>query len=109
MSELGTVFNRGFWEGGYYLGKTLGEWTASSRPGTTERKVFVGKIVRYYARIGVAEVQIQAAPLAVGDEAWILGETSGALRVRIAELRLGEVGAPALEAGKGEIAAFPVP
>ena len=30
MTELGTVYNRGFWEGGYYLGKKLGEWSNSS-------------------------------------------------------------------------------
>ncbi len=109
MKELKSVFNRGFWEGGYYLGKRLGEWTASSKPGTTERKVFVGKVVRYYSRISVAEVLIQAPPLAVGDEIWILGPTTGAVRTRVSELRVGEVGTTAMEAGKDDLAALPIP
>ncbi|MBS3115009.1 U32 family peptidase, partial [Candidatus Woesearchaeota archaeon] len=28
-SELEKVFNRGFWQGGYYLGKKLGEWSGT--------------------------------------------------------------------------------
>jgi U32 family peptidase len=108
MTELKTVFNRGFWEGGYYLGKPLGEWTASSAPASTEKKVFVGDITKYYPRLGVAEVLVLAEPLTTGDELWVLGETTGAVRIQVTELRIGEAGTPATQACKGVVAAFAV-
>jgi len=109
MAELAKVFNRGFWEGGYYLGKPLGEWTASPDSQATEKKVFIGKITKYYARIGVAETLVSSGPIRLGDELWILGETTGAVRMKITELRIGEEGVPATQAGKGVVVAFPVP
>lgn len=109
MTDLKTVFNRGFWEGGYYLGKPLGEWTVSSQPLTTEKKIFVGDITQYYARPGVAEVLVRTGPLTIGDELWILGNTTGAVRTTVTELRIGEPGTPVSRADKGMIAAFTVP
>jgi putative protease len=108
MTELKTVFNRGFWEGGYYLGKPLGEWTASSAPASTEKKVFVGDITKYYPKLGVAEVLIRADPLTVGDEVWVIGATTGAVRLSVTELRSGEAGTPAVRAEPGVVAALPV-
>jgi len=109
MAELEKVFNRGFWEGGYYLGKPLGEWAASSNSQATEKKVFVGEITKYYSRIGVAEVLVRAGCLRVGDAIWILGDTTGAVRAEVTELRTGEKGDPVTQADKGVLAAFPVP
>ncbi|MEI6035321.1 MAG: peptidase U32 family protein [Verrucomicrobiae bacterium] len=109
MAELAKVFHRGFWEGGYYLGKPLGEWAASPHSQATEKKVFVGEITRYYPRLGVAEALVRAEPIRLGDELWILGDATGATRTRVAELRTGEEGAPATQAGKGTLAAFPAP
>lgn len=109
MAELEKVFNRGFWEGGYYLGKTLGEWAVSSNSQATEKKVFAGEITKYYSRIGVAEVLVRAGSLRVGDRIWILGDTTGAVRTEVTELRTGEKGGPVTRADKGVLAAFPVP
>jgi putative protease len=109
MAELGKVFNRGFWEGGYYLGKPLGEWAASSNSQASEKKIFAGEITKYYARLGVAEVVVRAGQLCLGDDLWILGETTGAVRAKITELRTGEEGTPVTRAEKGVLASFPVP
>lgn len=109
MDELKTVFHRGFWEGGYYLGKPLGDWAATSNSQAAEKKAFAGDIERYYARIGVAEVRVQAGTLRVGDEIWIMGKSTGALRTTISELHIGEEGQPVPSADKGALASFPVP
>jgi len=109
MRELGKVFHRGFWEGGYYLGKKLGEWASSSDSQATEKKVFVGKVTKYYARIGVAECIVLAGPIAQGDEFWIMGESTGAVRLRVAELRLGEEASLVTQADKGAVVSFAVP
>ena len=109
MAELRKVFHRGFWEGGYYLGKPLGDWAATSNSRATEKKTFAGEITKFYARIGVAEVHVRAGSLLLGDDVWILGNTTGAVRVKISELRTGTDGAPVTRADRGVLAAFPVP
>jgi len=109
MARLAKVFHRGFWEGGYYLGKPLGEWAGASNSQATEKKTFAGEITKYYPRIGVAEVHVRAGSIRVGDDVWILGNTTGAVRAKITKLHTGEDGHPANEAGAGILASFPMP
>ena len=85
-ARLATVFNRGFWDG-YYLGQTLGEWNSHYGSAATERKVFVGRGVRYYPRIAVAEFTCEADTIAPGDRLLITGPTTGAVYVTPTEIR----------------------
>ena len=64
--RLAAVFNRGFWDG-YYQGQTLGEWNSNYGSNATERKVYVGRGVKYFSKIGVAEFTCEAAEFSVGD------------------------------------------
>ena len=48
--RLKTVFNRGFWDG-YYLGQRLGEWTRNYGSAATERKIYVGKGIKYFSNM----------------------------------------------------------
>ena len=57
--RLKTVFNRGFWDG-YYLGQRLGEWTRNYGSAATERKIYVGKGIKYFSNIGVSEFLVEA-------------------------------------------------
>ena len=57
--RLATVFNRGFWDG-YYQGQTLGEWNKNYGSNATERKVYVGRGVKYFSKLGVAEFKCEA-------------------------------------------------
>lgn len=79
--RLRTVFNRGFW-GGYYMGARAGEWSRTYGSSATVRKVYVGKVTNYFARIGVIELQVEAAPLSVGEPVFLTGETDRCRRVR---------------------------
>ena len=85
--RLKTVFNRGFWNG-YYLGQRLGEWSRNYGSEATERKVYVGKGVRYFSNIGVAEFLVEAAEMKVGDKLLITGPTTGALFLTLEEARV---------------------
>ena len=84
---LAKVFNRGFW-GGYYAGATIVEHSQNYGSSATRRKVYVGKVTNYFKRLGVAEVLIEASPLAVGDEILWMGETTGCLEQIVGEIRL---------------------
>ena len=73
--QLSTVFNRGFWDG-YYQGQKLGEWCEVYGNKATEKKVYVGKCMKYFSKIGVAEFLIENEDLHVGDKLLITGTTS---------------------------------
>ena len=84
---LSKVFNRGFW-GGYYAGAKVVEHSQNYGSSATRRKVYVGKVTNYFKRLGVAEVLIEASPLAVGDEILWMGETTGCVEQVVGEIRL---------------------
>lgn len=84
--RLKRVFNRGFWDG-YYQGQFLGEWTKTYGSEATEKKVYVGKGVKYFPNIGVAEFVIEAAELSVGDKVLVTGPTTGAVFAQVDEIR----------------------
>lgn len=83
--RLATVFNRGFWDG-YYQGQRLGEWNSHYGSCATERKVYVGKGMKYFSKLGVAEFSCEACEFSVGDKMLITGPTTGALYVTVEEI-----------------------
>ena len=105
-AQLAEVFNRGFWDG-YYQGQRLGEWSAVYGSQATRRKVYVGKVTNWFNRIGVAEVLVESGAIRVGDDALIIGPTTGVLEFKVEDLRV-EMKA-ATEAGKGVYCSIAVP
>ena len=104
--RLATVFNRGFWDG-YYLGRTLGEWSDRYGSSATEKKVYVGKGQKYFSKLGVAEFYIEACEIEEGDRLIIIGPTTGALYVEATSIH-GNKG-PVKVGKKGMCVAIPVP
>lgn len=84
--QLATVFNRGFWDG-YYQGQTLGEWNKNYGSNATERKVYVGKGVKYFSKLGVAEFTVEANTFSVGDKLLVTGPTTGVMWLTAKEIR----------------------
>ena len=80
IDELSSVFNRGFWHGGYYLGKELGEWSGEYGSQATKEKKYVGKVINYYQKIDVAHIDLEAGNLSVDDEIIITGPTTGVVK-----------------------------
>jgi len=96
--RLSTVFNRGFWDG-YYQGQLLGEWNKNYGSNATERKVYIGKGVKYFSKLGVAEFTVEANTFKVGDKMLITGPTTGVMYVTADEIH-GDHG-PVQEAQQG--------
>lgn len=86
-TRLATVFNRGFWDG-YYLGQRIGEWSSNYGSGSTKKKVIIGKGIKYFSNLGVAEFQLESGELKVGDEILVTGPTTGAVSSVIDEIRV---------------------
>ena len=104
--QLATVFNRGFWDG-YYQGQTLGEWNKNYGSNATERKVYIGKGVKYFSKLGVAEFTVEAADFKLGDKLLVTGPTTGVMYLEAKEIRL-ELD-PVEHAPKGTHVSIPVP
>ena len=104
--QLATVFNRGFWDG-YYQGQTLGEWNKNYGSNATERKVYIGKGVKYFSKLGVAEFTVEAADFKLGDKLLVTGPTTGVMYLDAKEIRL-ELD-PVDYAPKGTHVSIPVP
>lgn len=105
-SELRKIFNRGFWNG-YYLGQRLGEWSSKYGSSAERVKRYAAKGVRYFSNIGVAEFYVESGTVSVGDEVVITGPTTGALILKLDEIRVNLK--PVASAGKGESFSIKVP
>ncbi len=99
MERLGRVYNRGFW-GGYYLGKKMGEWSEGYGSQATTRKIYLGKGVHYFPKIGVGEFKIEGHSLKKGDNILITGPTTGVLETVADEIRVDDKSVD--EASKGQ-------
>lgn len=88
LEELKKVYNRGF-SSGFYLGvPTSDDFSKSESGENTERKVFIGKIVKYYNKIGVAEVLINGQEIKINDEVYVIGNTTGLKRYKIESMEV---------------------
>lgn len=104
--RLAKVFNRGFWNG-YYLGQRLGEWSSKYGSSSTRVKKYAAKTIRHFSKLGVGEFLMEAGELNVGDEVVISGPTTGAIIMKVEELRFDLK--PVEKVTKGQLFSMPVP
>ncbi|MBS3156354.1 U32 family peptidase [Candidatus Woesearchaeota archaeon] len=99
VSELGTVYNRGFWHGGYYLGKKLGEWSGIYGSNSTKEKVFVGVVKNYFRKSNIGEFFLNGGQLHEGDELMIMGPTTGVMETKASCIYLDDKKVKAVSKG----------
>ncbi|MFT4313054.1 MAG: U32 family peptidase [Candidatus Woesearchaeota archaeon] len=87
INELQTVYNRDFWMNGYYLGEPIAQWSKKVNSQATEKKVFSGKVIDYFAQKQIAHIKIQSSKVQKGDEIYVIGPTTGVIRQRIDEIQ----------------------
>ena len=105
MDELHKVYNRGFWSG-YYLGQEMGEWTKQSGSSATQKKVYIGKGMHYYAKPKAGVFQIEAHSIKEGDDILIIGPTTGVIETKVGPLRIDNN--PVDKAKRGDICSFEI-
>jgi putative protease len=98
MQRLATVYNRGFWDG-YYLGRKMGEWNDSYGSKATERKIYIGRGVKYYPKAGVGEFRMESHSLKTGDTLMITSPDYGVIKTVVEELRVANEAVQAVEKG----------
>lgn len=105
MEQVRAVYNRGFWEGGYYLGKKISEWSETGGSKATKEKHYIGIVTNYFAKAGVAEIEIRGESLSKRDNLIITGPTTGVVQLTLTSLRVDELEGD--QATKGQIVTFP--
>ena len=101
--KLETVYHRGS-STGFFLGKPINEWTKTPGSQATQKKVYIGKVLNYFRKIGVAEIILHGnINLKVGDEVFFQGPTTGIIEEKIVSIEKDhkQIGV----AKKGEIVA----
>lgn len=104
--QLSRVYNRGFWDG-YYLGRKMGEWSNQYGSVATQKKLYLGKGVKYFDKIGVGEFLLESHELKLGDKLIVTGPTTGYVETTVAEIRL-ETGISVEKAMKGATISIPI-
>lgn len=90
LEELQKVYNRGFSSGFYLRLPTSDDFSRSDSGEQTEKKVFVGKVEKYWDKVGVAFVKMNFGPLKIGDEVYITGDKTGVIRHKIESMQINK-------------------
>ena len=88
LSDLKTVFNRGF-SSGFYMGRSTDEWAKGENNLATETKILLGQIEHFYQKINVAEIKLNKNDrVKNGDEYIIIGPSTGVYRDKFFEIKI---------------------
>jgi putative protease len=98
LAQIDRVFHRGY-SNGFYMGQPVDAWAESGGSQASTRKVYVGLVTNYYARPGVAEIQVQDNPVALGDEIIFVGAKTGALEQSAGSIQVDHKPVDAVERG----------
>ncbi len=85
-AELDTVYHRGQ-SSGFFLGKPINEWTKTGGNEAKQKKVHVGKVIKFYKNIQVAEITVQGdTPIKTGDTLIYQGSSTGSYEESIVSM-----------------------
>ena len=109
VKQLESVFNRGFWQGGYYLGEKFGEWAGVYGSKASEKKIFVGIAKHYFPKAKVGEFLIQSHPINTGDKIIITGNKTGIIQTKVESIYLSSTNKSIKVAHQGNMVTIPIP
>jgi putative protease len=105
LSELETVYNRGFSTGFYFDTPSSEDYADIYGSKATTRKDYVGKVLNYYKKANAAFIQIETGKIEVSDDILIIGPTSGVVEVKVDNIIKDDLSIEAAE--KGDRITFP--
>ncbi len=83
LAELETVYNRGFSTGFYFNKPSSEDYAGINGSRATTKKEYVGKVLNYYKKTGIAHVLLEAGKIEANDEIIITGETTGVVELKL--------------------------
>jgi putative protease len=104
LKSLSSVYNRGFSQGFYFeVPADLG----SKGPQSPGRKIYIGRIEKFYGNIGVAEVIIHDGAINTGDNMLVIGKKTAPQWLNIESMERDHQ--RITSAGKGQNVAIKIP
>ncbi|MBR4310570.1 MAG: U32 family peptidase, partial [Akkermansia sp.] len=70
-----------------YLGEEWETWSGCSNSLALEQRHHLGRVLRWYPKVQVAEIRLEAHPLSPGDKIEITGPTTGIVSLVVPEVR----------------------
>ena len=107
VEETKTVFHRELGTGLFFGRPGVDQYTDHEDSLATTVKRHAGIVIDYFLKAGIAQVQIQDHPLAVGDHVQVHGSTTGVVELTIESLRRDDE--ILQHAERGNWATFPCP
>ena len=104
IKQVKKVYNRNF-SSGFYLGKPINEWTNQYGSKATRQKTYIGKIIKLFKKINVAEIKIHGHPIYLNDNILIIGPKTGVIEQKVESLQL-DINNKITSAKQGEIIAL---
>ncbi|MDP8253651.1 MAG: peptidase U32 family protein [Candidatus Kaelpia aquatica] len=102
--ELKSVYNRGFSDGFYFKSP---DGDISKRLEHLYEKIYLGEVKKFYPKISVAEILVQAGPLKKDDELLFVGKSTPVQFVKASEIQQEHKYVTRVK--KGELAGIKVP
>ncbi|AFH50859.1 Putative protease [Ignavibacterium album JCM 16511] len=91
LTELETVYNRGFSSGFYFGVPSSEDYAGVEGSKATTRKVYVGKVLNYYKQPQVVHILIESGKIKNGDKILFIGETTGVIEIIVNKMFVNEV------------------
>jgi len=90
IESLKRVYHRGQSSGFYFKMPTADDFSFSEHGDQKESKAFVGKAYKYWPKIGVCSVKMNAGKLSVGDDVYLMSDDMGVKRAGVKNVRLND-------------------
>ena len=88
MNQLRKVYNRGLSSGFYLQLPTSDDFSKTENGEALEKKIIIGRVEKYWGKIGVAHIKIFTKQIKTGDEVYIKGDTTGLIRAKIQDIEI---------------------
>jgi putative protease len=76
MISLESVYHRGL-SSGFYHGLPIAQWTADNGNQATHKKMYIGKVLNFFARNSVCHIKVENQGLKIGETLYVQGATTG--------------------------------
>ena len=88
IENLKKVYNRGFSSGFYLKVPTADDFSFSENGEQVESKSFVGKVYKYWPKVGACSVKINTGKLKVGDSVYLISDDIGIKKAVVKSIEL---------------------
>lgn len=88
IRNLKKVYHRGFSSGFYLMSPTADDFSFSEHGEQSEKKEFVGRMYKYWKKVGAYSVLINTGRLKVGDEVYLISDDIGMRRALVRSIEL---------------------